>query len=76
MSSSSLSIGWCYGKALRDVLPWLDNGMILGRSARDRDTSHLLMKTNVRKKSVATIDRKRKVARAYTYSDLLVGVGR
>lgn len=51
--------------------------MILGRSARDRDTSHLLMK-NVRKKSVATIDRKRKiqVARAYTYSDLLVGVGR
>lgn len=57
------------------VLPWLYNGMILGRSARDRDTSHLLMK-NVRKKSVATIDRKRKVARAYTYSDLLVGVGR
>lgn len=53
----------------------MDNGMILGRSARDRDTSHLLMK-NVRKKSVATIDRKRKVARAYTYSDLLVGVGR
>ena len=50
--------------------------MILGRSARDHDTSHLLMKTNVRKKSVATIDRKRKVARAYTHSELLVGVGR